>query len=558
MNSGSRNSSLRTLSTWSIVLALLGACASNPTAGARPRTVVGDGDDLETYTENLGKGDTAYIGNQSYEFDVTATGTVRVPFANKTAAELETLAASLRTPAAANENSWDDTPRNVANRAISEQMKFGRNSLKSAKLDVNLEGDRNPTLRTIRVIEGGIEIDYSATIESLVKLKDLKPGQSPDNVLGNVAQAQVPLTVDQAFKTYGIACATDPDDPAATDAVLTEEVQDFNFWFYFNAAKPGCSAANTSTLKFEVTSSAQSAKETAYPEFDRLIADNQISMVAMFGQIEHSMTISPEDWGFTAYNGTIAAFKKKGFKVTQTFPNAEGFKLSRTFSSGLVVTLDIFSPTKLADSVADAAKNSFFADQMRTHEVVYFNGHAGYGSKQYVDQAAAYPENMYQVVFMDACWSYSYYTKQIFARKATAADPTGHSLVDVVNNTEMANTDSYTTSVNLLINIILGADLVKQNATVTRVSKYSWNTLVGEMNNRALQMAKGRNYDECVLSECRTTHGYSAMDEVIDACYYERHGTAMTQCKLDNVAGAEIYGASGVRDNTFKPRTAGR
>jgi len=43
---------------------------------------------------------------------------------------------------------------------------------------------------------------------------------------------------------------------------------------------------------------------------------------------------------------------------------------------------------------------------------------------------------------MDACWSYAYYTKQVFRHKATATDPTGWDLVDVVNNTEMGNTGS--------------------------------------------------------------------------------------------------------------------
>ncbi len=113
---------------------------------------------------------------------------------------------------------------------------------------------------------------------------------------------------------------------------------------------------------------------------------------------------------------------------------------------------------------------------------------------------------------MDACWSYAYYTKQVFENKADAeTDPDGMKYADVVNNTEPGITGSHKTAWLLYKNIFKGSSDYMQGKSL---SKYSWNNLIIYMNNSADERA--RWYDP------EKFH-------------------------------AEIYGASGVGSNCFNP-----
>ena len=165
----------------------------------------------------------------------------------------------------------------------------------------------------------------------------------------------------------------------------------------------------------------------------------------------------------------------------------------------------VFNPRRRWNETA----NELFRSAMKRNEIVYYNGHAFYGSLTVLDEPTAYPADTYQIIFMDACWSYAYYTKQVFRNKATEADPLGWALVDVVNNTEPGITGSETTAAILYDNLFKGAATVRRGGDA---SLYSWNNMIKYMNEHAQRRADARGENN-----------------------------------------PEIYGVSGVRTNAFKP-----
>src|SRR5690349_18278193 len=149
---------MRTL--W-VALALLGAgCVAGSDAGLDEGNIPS----FEDYVD--GKMDTGYVGTRAAEMEATFAGRVRVLIAGKTAAELETIAAAIQS----NPTSWEH--REITSQ-VTEQIKYARNALKAEKLNLNLEGGE-PHFTQIDVVEGGLELSYTLSVESLVKLKDLE------------------------------------------------------------------------------------------------------------------------------------------------------------------------------------------------------------------------------------------------------------------------------------------------------------------------------------------------------------------------------------------------
>ncbi len=453
---------------------------------------------FEEYVD--GKEDTGYVGTRAVELEALVRGRVRVDLPGRSAADLETTAAALR----ANPGDWN--LRSVTGQ-ITEQIKYARNALKAEKLDLNLEGG-SPTFSAITVVDGGLVLDYELKVESLVKFKELEAkGLTPADLIGKVVEPRLPLVPAGLFERTAAACATDPDTGAAVPAA---DLGAHNLFYYFDAARSGCplTAAELTTAHYEIRSSLDTP--TVYPEYDRLVADGKVSMVVLFGQIEHG-ELKPNDWGFLSFNTMARSFKTQGFSKTETFPDNRGQRMKKTFPGGLVVEIELWTPVSFADNVPREESNTRFREAMKRNEVVYYNGHAFYGSLSVLDDRGAYPEDTYQIIFMDACWSYAYYTKQVFRNKATEADPTGWALTDVVNNTEPGITGSEETAAILYDNLFKGAATVHRGGDA---SLYSWNNMVKYMNEHAEYRARQR-----------TTH-----------------------------PDPEIYGASGVRSNAFDPR----
>jgi hypothetical protein len=446
-----------------------------------------------------GKVDTGYLGSRAAEMEATFTSKVRVPLPGKSAAELAAIAEQLKA------NPSDYNLRDITSK-VTLQSKFARNALRAAKFNLNLEGGE-PAFTAIAVDGDALVLEYQLKVESLVKYKDLEAmGLTPAALVGQQIDMKLPLAVDGLHERAGTSCSSDFDANGA--AVPAGDLRPDNLFYYWHPERSGCTlaASDLSSGSYKVTSS--NAQTSVYPEYDRLISDGKLTMVQIFGQIEHG-DLSDYDWGWRSYNDIKGRFEDLGFRVTKTYPDKKGVRLEKTMPKGLVVEIDMLTPVSFADHVDRELSNAAFRDAIRSHELVYYAGHAFYGSLTVLDEPTAYPMDTYQIIFMDACWSYAYYTKQVFRNKATAADPTGWVNTDVVNNTEPGITGSERTALELWKNVFAGADAKFGGLSARR---YSWNNLIKYMNEHAQRRADARGENN-----------------------------------------PEIYGVSGVRTNAFKP-----
>lgn len=445
------------------------------------------------------KVDTGYIGNRAFEIEATFAGRVRVQVPDKTDEELMTIAEALL----ADSRNWQY--RDITAQ-VTEQIKYARNTLQQESLNLNLEGG-NPTFSSIEVIDGALELNYTIRIESLVKYKDLESkGLTVDDLVGRTIELQLPLVPEGLFERVGATCAWDPDTNAEIDP---HELGAHNLFYYFSPTREGCTLAEAdlTTGTYHVESSLDAA--TVYPEYDLLVADGRIDMAIIFGQIKHG-ELENTDWGFLSFNGLTREFQQRGFQIVETYDDNRGHRLEATYPGDLVIDIEMWTPVGFADNVPREEANERFRTALRNHEIVYYNGHAFYGSLRVLDDPEAYPQDTYQVLMMDSCWSYAYYTKQIFRNRATEEDPNGYALVDVVNNTEPGISGSYATAAILWTSIFRGASMVRVG---TDASLYSWNNINAYMNEHAEYRARART----------------------------------------QYPNPEIYGVSGVRNNNWAP-----
>ncbi len=464
--------------------------------------------DFESFANQ--KADTGYVGSKAAEVEATFTGFVHVELPDLTVEEIEEIAAQLPT------KPHDYEFRHITAH-VTEQMKYARNMLKAEQLDLNLEGG-HPQFTRVLVTATGLDLEYSITVESLVKFKALEEmNLTAHDLVGKVIEPVLPLRPEGLYERTLTSCSTDPD--------TGEEVRELsasNLFYYFDPMRESCplDEAELVTGRYEVISSLDAP--TVYPEYDLLIADRRIDMVAIFGQIVHG-ELKPDDNGWWAFHNTTWTYESLGFEKVEDLPDGLGHRLELV-DQGLTFSITMYNPTGFADAVAGpptepgaearsshaALSKARFRAAMKANELVYYNGHAFYGSLKVLDEKGAYPEDTYQVVFMDACWSYAYYTKQVFRNKATEADPEGWALVDVVNNTEPGVTGSEATATLMWQILFAGALAAHSGRDVT---PYSWNTMIEYMNIHAENRAKNR----------------------------------------PDFPDPEIYGVSGVKTNAFRP-----
>jgi hypothetical protein len=255
--------------------------------------------------------------------------------------------------------------------------------------------------------------------------------------------------------------------------------------------------------------------QDTYPEYDRLTEDGRIEAVIFFGEAEHNPVVSDGDWGVLVWRSFEVDLRLRGFKASPGLAVGQRYLRER---GGLIEQVDLISPYDLHDMGGNAF--AMFADMLRTHEIVIYNGHSFYGSLKVLDDRGNYPEDTYQILFMNSCWSYEYYTKQVFWNKTTESDPKGWVLADVINNTTTARFNQMGISTRVIMaNLFAGAESMGMD---DMGRKFSWQRIIGIINDEA--------------------HGVCPVDaDPMDCRHYQEQ------------ANPEIYGVSGVRTNHFQP-----
>ncbi len=427
------------------------------------------------------KTDTGYYSDQATEIQGLYAGSMDLDLSDMGETERAALLSDLRA------GGWK--LRNL----VGDHIKYGKNQLNTEKLHVNLSA-QDIQYHDVTVEGTSARVVYTLGIESIVSREELREaGIDLDSLTNREFPVVLPADPRNVFNRVGEVCAEGFD---------AGSLADYNYFYYFKPDKEGC------TLPLcNATFTLQSLlpQKTTYPEYDRLTVDGKVTVAVFFGAAGHEEEVSYYDEGMREHREFVSALKSRGFSKKEDLdPKGERYKRTR---SGLEEIVDVVSPTDLHALQHDT--DGIFTQALLTHEIVIYDGHSFYGSLSVLGDKDAYPADTYQILFMNSCWSYEYYTKQVFEHKASSDDHEGWALADVVNNTEAGwflNMGDETRI--LLTNLLAGCESGGREGT----RHYTWDAIVEAMNKHA-----------------------------------------MDRFRSWNLKSHEIYGVSGVRSNCYDP-----
>ncbi len=316
------------------------------------------------------KADSAFLSNAGYEVGIQVSGTV----SRAATGEWEGLA---------NDGA-------LQQRLIDTQLKYGKNGMAEHGFHLNQLTD-DVTIDGVEEVDGVVSIRWSAT------------GDMVGALSGNAA----PTLESLPRRDFTVSVPADPTDVrqrADTRCAEQSDVAEYNYYYYFAPAKEGCDLPLT-TLSISIDEVFE--RRTSYPEYDRLLAaDPQIEDLQVF-----SAALVPDTGDGSAlsvFNAHEAELKRV-FGIDGERSSDETYVRWTIERDGVTAHVDLFDPTKLSLTTG-------FARALSTYSFIAYDGHSSYGSLDLLKDAAGYSSD-YQIVFMDSCRSYEYYTRQVFRAK---------------------------------------------------------------------------------------------------------------------------------------------
>ncbi|MCS6799824.1 MAG: CUB domain-containing protein [Myxococcota bacterium] len=356
-------------------------------------------------------------------------------------------------------------------RLVTEQIKFAKNQLHAERLHLNLTAG-DPSDVQVEELEGQIRIRYRMRTETIVTFAALREAgiDDPASLRDREYAFRVPADPRNLFERVGERCARGHESGSLAS---------FNYFSYFAPDAEGC---DVPLVMGRFTVRSLLPAQATYPEYDRLVQDGRIDVVAFYGAAEYGSEVDEWDWGMREWRDFERGLQQRGFRRSGVADETtgKGTRWTRT-RGGLEQVVDVVSPRDLAALRDD--RDGLFQRMVRTHEIVLYNGHSFYGSLRVLDDPQVYAPGLYQILFMNSCWSYEYYTKQVFRHKATDDDPTGWALADVVNDTQAGwfhNMEEF--SRILLTNLLAGAESGGREGN----RRYHWQNIIDAMNRHAL------------------------------------------------------------------------
>jgi len=441
---------------------LLGACSPLDDEWETPPLE----DDLVDETPG-GKSDTGYLSTLAAELEGTFTSTVKKDVRELSPEERQAELEKIQS------DTW--TARSLADK----QIKFAKNRMNADKLHLNLSSSDVEIVNASLSEDGFITVEYQSTVETIVSNEELEEaGISLEQILESTVTAVVPDDPSRMHSDVGGACL---------DAEHEGEPEAYNYFYYYEPDKEGCAEAMATAgigrieAKLQIRNLAPST--TVFPEYDQLTADGKIDAVAFFGAADHDYEPGDWDWGTYGRDRFVSDLRARGFSKEET---EEGDLYTRT-EAGLLETVRVIGPETLKLLAEDT--DGLFKRHVSANEIIFYNGHSFYGSLSVLNDEDLYPGH-YQIFVMNSCWSYEYYTKQIFRHNSTAADPEGWLLADVVNDTESGwFHNMWAVSRIVLTNVLRGAE----TGGVEGDRYYTWDRIVGAMNKLAIESQAEHN-----------------------------------------------------------------
>ena len=216
---------------------------------------------------------------------------------------------------------------------------------------------------------------------------------------GSVFEAKVPLRPYTVMTDAGNTCA-DPDSHMSLDQSV--------YWYMWNPDRSGCSVT-TQQARLTVARMFR-ADQPTYLEYDQLLADNKVTAVILFGQIDDG-AITDSDPGMQAFKQMATWLKRSGFGEATPAP------VGRRFTKGVgavSVQIDLYSPRDFS-GLSDYAHFGNFQRALSDHEIVVYDGHSMLGASDFWSRPT-YP-SFYQVFLYGGCLGYEYYLRPILAGK---------------------------------------------------------------------------------------------------------------------------------------------
>jgi hypothetical protein len=329
------------------------------------------------------------------------------------------------------EGDWRDLATDPAlqQRLVDLQIKF----LKSAAEE---KGWRlNQLSETVDVLDmtetdGSLSIRYRAVIDMLGRLAGDVP--SLEKLRNAAFAAKVPV-VPEGFDHDVMKECSYVDDG--------HSVRAYNFHYYF---KPDQSACDLELNTANVTVTEVFDRPRTYPEYDLLMQPLPEGGIGFTAALVPNRGDKDPMSRFDAH----AEMLEQDLGLRGSLSSDGTYRRYEWRKGGIVMMIDLFDPTK-----AGWGREGFeagFRQRLKDYTLVHYNGHSSYGSKHLLDDPDAYSD-AYQIIVMHSCQSFAYYTRQVFRGKATASDPQGFAMADIV----ATGKSSYPSGAPRTLNVLL-------------------------------------------------------------------------------------------------------
>ena len=284
--------------------------------------------------------------------------------------------------------------------------------------------------------------------------------EDPAALVGKVYEAVVPRYPYFIMTHAGATCATN----------TSHALWDDDYWYFWDPDRRECELEK-STLTATVVKKIESAG-VRYPEYDQLLKDGTITVIAFFGAFDSSTDPMENDRGYRGMESFCKKIEAAGFE-RGTSPDGL-IRYSRTTENGLEFVVDVSTPKDFY-GLDDYEHTAVFDQGIKTHEVVIYNGHSIFGTSN-LWKRDIYPD-FYQIFFFNGCLGYEYYVGAILDGKGSWEH------TDVISNVkETPAAPQPKVLAAFIAALFQGAEkngTVNFNGILHAISAYTYNSIYG-------------------------------------------------------------------------------
>lgn len=252
-------------------------------------------------------------------------------------------------------------------------------------------------------------------------------------------------------------------------------ISEKNVYYYFAPTQEGCDEPLTDgTLVIDTVY----PERKVYPEYDKLLS----SVEGADDTFGFNAAILP-NYGDNDLSGRFDRHKRmledlvgEGVAADDESYVRFAFERKAADESTVRITIDLYDPTK------SGGFTSRFRKALGEYQLVFYNGHSSYGTQPFLTERDAFSDR-YQIIMMHSCRSYPYYARQIFRAKATEADTSGFAATDVVATGESSYAHDSPDALRPLLDKLLVGLVAARNGGEAAKRAPDWIDIVRQMNN---------------------------------------------------------------------------